>query len=232
MATPPQTSLSTSLEASLSLTPSPTWLASFLSTQKPTTPPASLLATARLRLLNSDIASSLSRGRPATLLPSDIHATAARAGDRRLTGPVALQVLGVEDLGKSRWAQVQDIEAAERGEGTRGREVVRVVPAAGDGGAVEGGGAGGGTHKLLLRDAAGLRVYGVELQAVKGVRVGMGIGSKIVCRNVLVSRAVLLLEPRTTTVLGGRVEGLHVAWLAGRKAELRAAVGQSPDDEA
>lgn len=49
-------------------------------------------------------------------------------------------------------------------------------------------------------------------------------GRKIVLKNVLVARAVLLLEPETTTILGGKIESLHKRWVEGRKAELRAAI--------
>lgn len=43
-------------------------------------------------------------------------------------------------------------------------------------------------------------------------------------RNVLVARVVLLLDPDTTSLLGGKVDGLHNAWSEGRKAELKAAI--------
>jgi RecQ-mediated genome instability protein 1 len=41
-------------------------------------------------------------------------------------------------------------------------------------------------------------------------------------RSVIVARAVLLLEPESTQLLGGKVEPLHRAWLENRKAQLRA----------
>jgi len=44
-------------------------------------------------------------------------------------------------------------------------------------------------------------------------------------RDVLVARGVVLLEPGTVTMLGGKIEGLHRAWRENRKAELKAAVG-------
>ena len=52
----------------------------------------------------------------------------------------------------------------------------------------------------------------------------MSMGCKMVLRNVVVARGVVLLEPGTTTVLGGKIEGLHKAWKEGRKAELKAAI--------
>lgn len=145
-----------------------------------------------------------------------------------------MQVLGVEDMGRSRWEQVEAIEALERGEGTKGREIIRVVAgedgADGDGGDGGGGregsvGAGGGPYKLLVQDATGTRAYAIELERVQGVGVGMSIGCKMALRDVVVARGVVLLEPGTVVCLGGKIEGLHKAWRENRKAELKAAVG-------
>ena len=139
-------------------------------------------------------------------------------------------MLAVEDMSKSRWEQVEAIEALERGEGTKGREIVRVATGDDDGDD-DGAGAtvrkGRGPHKLLLQDAAGRRVYGIEVKGLEGVGLGMSIGCKLVLKNALVARGVVLLEPATATVLGGKIEGLHKAWKEGRKAELKAAIEAS-----
>lgn len=127
-------------------------------------------------------------------------------------------------MSKSRWEQIEAIEALERGEGTKGREIIRVTATEEDGSAGAGIQKGGGPHKLILQDAAGRRVYGIELRGLEGVRLGMSIGCKMVSKNVLVARGVLLLEPATTTVLGGKIEELHKAWKEGRKVELKAAI--------
>ena len=149
-----------------------------------------------------------------------------------MQGPVVVQLLGIEDMGKSRWEQVEAIEALERGEGTKGREIIRVAATTttateGDdddgSGAVVGKG-GGGPHKLLLQDARGTGVYGIELRDIKGVGLGMSIGCKMVLKNVPVARGVLLMEPANTTILGGKIEALHRAWKENRKAELKAAI--------
>ncbi|KAI9839742.1 MAG: hypothetical protein M1837_002030 [Sclerophora amabilis] len=240
--------ISSHLQSTLSLHPSSQWLQSFLSTQKSNIPLSSLLATARIRLLNSDLTSSLSTNSSTSssssstspagnmTFPSDIHN--ADVKERRLPGPIALQILGVEDLTRSRWEQIEAIEAAERGEGTKGREVVRVVPEADGGGGGGGGGRAGGpaprggpsergsgSCKVLMQDARGIMAFGIELKPVKGLSGGMSIGTKVVLRNVLVARGVLLLEPNTTTLLGGRIEASHKAWIDNRKAELRAGIG-------
>ena len=46
----------------------------------------------------------------------------------------------------------------------------------------------------------------------------------MVLKNVVHTRGVLLLEPNTTTLLGGKIESLHKAWLDHRKEELKAAI--------
>ena len=133
-----------------------------------------------------------------------------------------MQVLSVEDMSKSRWEQIEAIEALERGEGTKGREIIRV--AATEEGEDDNVARDGGPHRLALQDAKGTRIYGIELTGVDGVGLGMSMGCKMVLRNVVVARGVVLLEPGTTTVLGGKIEGLHKAWKEGRKAELKAAI--------
>jgi RecQ-mediated genome instability protein 1 len=142
-----------------------------------------------------------------------------------------VQVLGVEDLSKSRWEQLEAIEAKEKGEMTKGREIIRVVD-------VEDGedgqparlprnanvGAGGGPHRLVLQDVKGQTVYGLELKAVKGISMSISIGTKLVLNGVTVARGVVLLEPGTVVVLGGKIEALHKVWVENRKKDLLAAI--------
>ncbi len=106
--------------------------------------------------------------------------------------------MGIENISKSRWSQIENLEAAERGETTKGREIVRVVPnnsndmgtegdeggGSGSGPGRGGGGGGGagmlnGMSKLRVQDAKGTNVFAMELRSVNGVRVGMGIGCKV-----------------------------------------------------
>lgn len=148
----------------------------------------------------------------------------AECKERRLADSIAVQVLAVEDMSKSRWEQIEAIEALERGEGTKGREIIRVIATEEDDGAGTSVPKGGGPHKLSLQDAAGRWVYGIELNGLEGVGLGMSIGCKMVLKNALVARGVVLLEPATTIVLGGKIEELHKAWREGRKAELKSAI--------
>jgi len=206
------------------LAPSPAWRAAFLATQRPTTPLAAIQRTALFRLLNSDITTSLF-STPAAALPADI--LNAEIVSRRLPGPVVVQVLDVEDVGHSRWSQVEAIEAYERGETTKGREIIRVVP--GEAGGAEGSGAEAqgkgstGPHKLLLQDIEGVRVYAFELQNVEGLD-KMDIGAKMVLKGVGVARGVILLEPGGVQVLGGKLDTLHEAWKKGRKERLNSGI--------
>ncbi|KAI9758532.1 MAG: Superkiller protein 3 [Chaenotheca gracillima] len=225
--------ISSQLSASLSLHPSSQWLQTFLTTQKPTTPLSSLLATARIRLLNSDLTSSTELSKT-SILPGDVHNPELK--ERRLPGPIALQVLAVEDLTRSRWEQIEAIEATERGEGTKGREIVRVV--ADDENGPEGSGANGrptergapssvsssGYCKVLLQDAKGVKAWGIELKKLTGIGIGMSIGTKMIISNVLVARGVLLLEPSSSKLIGGKIEALHKVWAENRKTELKAAI--------
>ncbi|KAL8875522.1 MAG: hypothetical protein Q9198_006134 [Flavoplaca austrocitrina] len=218
-------SLATQLLTQLSLTknfhPTQQWLTAFMSTQKSTTPLPALTSTASFRLLSSDITTSLSSDSP-HCLPNDIHNVNVK--ERRLQGPIVVQLLGIEDMSKSRWEQIEAIEALERGEGTKGREIIRVTATEDNDDSSAGINNGGGPHKLSLQDAHGTCIYGIELRDIKGVGLDMRIGCKMILRNVLVARGVLLLEPANTTLLGGKIEALHKAWKENRKAELKAAI--------
>lgn len=136
----------------------------------------------------------------------------------------------MEDLSKSRWEQLEAIEAQERGEMTKGREIIRVVETE-DGDEARparapptGASESGGPHRLVLQDVKGQTVYGLELKAVKGVGMGMSIGTKMVLSGVTVARGVVLLEPETVVVLGGKIDALHKVWVENRKKDLLAAL--------
>jgi len=227
MATPTSTlvnQIAAQLRTNKSLNPLPTWLEGCLSTQRPNTPLNALYQTALFRLLASDIVHSL-QPEASTCFPTDMHNTGIK--ERKIPGPIIVQVLDVEDMSKSRWEQIEAIEALERGEGTKGREIIRVV-ANEDGTDPNANRSGhGGPHKLLLQDAKGVKAYGIELKDVDGISLGMSIGGKLVMRNITVARGVVLLEPATTMLLGGKIESLHKDWKENRKAHLNAAIEAS-----
>ncbi|KAL9602972.1 MAG: hypothetical protein Q9219_001497 [cf. Caloplaca sp. 3 TL-2023] len=207
-----------------SLHPTQQWLTAFMNTQKHTTPLPALAQTAAFRLLSSDITTSLSSS-ASYCLPPDISSVDIK--ERRLQGPIVLQLLGIEDMSKSRWEQIEAIEALERGEGTKGREIIRVTNIDEDDDSGANVNKGGGPHKLSLQDARGTRVFGIELKALKGIGLGMSIGCKLALKNAVVARGVILMEPANTTVLGGKVEAWHKAWKDNRKTELKAAIEAS-----
>ena len=207
-----------------SLHPTQQWLKAFLNTQKSTTPLPALTQTASFRLLSSDITVSLSSD-ALHCLPTDTGDVNIK--ERRLQGPIALQLLSIEDMSKSRWEQVEAIEALERGEGTKGREIIRVTNTQEDDDSGANVSKSGGPHKLSLQDARGTKVYGIEMKEIRGVGLGMSIGCMLVLRNAVVARGVILMEPADTTILGGKVEAWHKSWKENRKQELKDAIAAS-----
>ncbi len=138
-----------------------------------------------------------------------------------------MQVLDIRDLSVSLMEEVEAIERVERGETRQGRQINRAVPAeaAPDGAASTasagvGEATGNGPHRLLLQDAKGMKVQAIELKRVDGVKIGMSMGAKLVLRDVLVGRGMVLLETSSVSVLGGKIEVLDRAWREGRKKRL------------
>lgn len=204
--------------------PSTEWLRSFMPSIRLNMPIIALRKTALFRLLASDITQSVDTSGPSSVFPPGTSTPDVR--EKKLAGPITVQVLDVEDIGRSRWSQVESIEAQERGEMTKGREVIRVVDdeTNTDNTATENA-ASPGPHKLLLQDAKGTKVYGLELDGVSGIGVQMAIGSKLVLRDATVARGVVLLEPRGVEILGGKVEAWEKKWRSERKDALKRTAG-------
>ncbi|KAM0327246.1 hypothetical protein ACHAQA_006381 [Verticillium albo-atrum] len=241
------------LQASNYPTPTVPWLTSLLGTRQPPPPLQSLIATAKARLLAADFTS------PALLdpahtpsFPADI--SAPLIAERTLAADVYVQVADIENLARSRWEQVEELEAIERGEGTRGREIIRLPAASasedgddlGDA-ATQPGGVGGrgasaapaaaggrgnvaprnATHRLVLQDCRGQNVYAMELARIDRIGVGItAIGEKMVIKSgTIVARGTLLLTPENCVVLGGKIEAWQKPWVEGRLKRLRENVG-------
>ncbi|KAG8529359.1 uncharacterized protein KY384_005995 [Bacidia gigantensis] len=203
--------------ASKGLRPNSQWLSSILGSQKSNPPIQSLVQTIQFRLLTSDITSTLARD---ACFPTDVASPHVK--ERKLAGSVLVQLLDIEDISKSRWEQVEAIEAIERGEGKKGREIIRVATTDENDGQGEGAEVQkGGIHKLLLQDASGNRAYAIELNPVEGIGLGMSIGCKFLLRDAIAARGMVLLEPRVVTILGGKIDALHKAWETERKAKLK-----------
>lgn len=214
-----------SISASLTtkhVQPTQAWMQSFLPTIRMNTPIVALQKTAVFRLLATDITTSIVKT-PSSCLPPNI--TDPQVKEKQVRGPVTVQVLDIEDIGRSRWSQVEAIEAQERGETTKGREVIRVVPDENNTDATQAESRSSGPHKLLLQDANGAKVYAMELTPVNGLGVHMPIGAKLVLKDLVVARGVILLEPRNVDLLGGKVDAWDKKWREERKAVLKEKAG-------
>jgi RecQ-mediated genome instability protein 1 len=200
------------------LYPTAAWMQSFLSTTRPNTPLPAIKQTAGFRLLATDITISLQP--PAnSMFPQDILRGTVLS--RVVPGPIVCQILDVEDIGNSRWSQVEAIESKERGETTKGREVVRVVEQENDDpSAAVAPIHSKGPFKLLLQDAKGLKIYAFDIRGIDGLNTNTPMGTKLVLRNVDVRRGVVMLEPGNVQILGGKLEALDKAWKEVRKERL------------
>ncbi|KAI8939574.1 hypothetical protein NX059_003338 [Plenodomus lindquistii] len=211
------------------LYPTPAWLQSFVSTTRPNTPLPAIKQTALFRLLAADITTAVNQP-AACVFPRDILQGTTQS--RIVAGPILCQILDIEDIGHSRWSQVESIEAQERGEMTKGREIVRVVEQENEGSSEAAAPIQSkGPFKLLLQDAKGLKIYAFDLRGIDGLNLSMAMGAKLMLKNVDVRRGVVMLEPGNVQVLGGKLEALDKAWKEGRKDKLMAAAkagGQQP----
>ncbi|KAF3763769.1 hypothetical protein M406DRAFT_323304 [Cryphonectria parasitica EP155] len=219
--------------------PSQEWLQTLVSSRNPPPPLNSLVMTAKTRLLASDLTTPglLDAAKiPTICLPEGVAAPTVK--ETRLGTDVYVQVVDIENLSKSRWDQVEALEAIERGEQTRGREVIRLPVGGSEGDELaarrEGGtttqadNAGASrnvTHRLLLQDCRRQQVYGLELVRLPEITIGsLNIGSKILLKKgTIVSRGVIMLEPSSCQFLGGKVDAWHKAWTSGLLARLREA---------
>jgi RecQ-mediated genome instability protein 1 len=212
---------------------SSSWLNTFLASSQRNIPASALTKTALFRVLASDIRQSLATN-PTSLFPFDISDPSVQ--ERRIPGPIPVQVLDIEDIGTSLWSQVEAIERVERGEAIRGREIVRTVNVGDDNEGLEtgssnttgaagapsaSGSSGAGPHRLILQDANGTNAVAIEMQRIEGISLEkLPIGAKILLRNAIVARGMVLLDPNCSTLLGGKIEALDKRWKEERKARL------------
>lgn len=224
-----KTSITTYL-TNKNIPPTQTWLQNFMPSIRLNTPIQALQKTALFRLLSTDLTKSL-QASSNNVLPANVSSPENK--ERKLTGPITVQVLDIEDVGHSRWSQVETLEAQERGEMTKGREIIRVVDDESntDPNHTSESAASAGPYKLLLQDAKGTKVYGFEIESVTGVNVQqMAIGAKLVLWDVVVARGLVLLEPKGVEVLGGKVEAWDKKWRGERKETLKRMAGMGEND--
>ncbi|KAL7958340.1 hypothetical protein V8C34DRAFT_283082 [Trichoderma compactum] len=223
-----------------SLPPPSQALLTTLTSRSPPPPIPSLLATAKARLLASDLTNTSGTVVDPSMpvFPPDVGS--ATVPESTISQNTHVQVLDIENLSLSRWEQVEELEAIERGERTRGRQVIRVTDdedgevdgssSAGQAQASRAGAAASGganaVHRLVLQDGRGNKVFAVEVKRISGIGIGKThIGDKILLRaGAVVARGTVLLTPETCTLLGGKIDAWHEAWMEARLARLRESV--------
>lgn len=214
--------------------------------RNPLPPLPALLATVKTRFLAADLTNPVLFGAPSPAFPPNSSNPAV--GEVRLTWDIPVQVLDIENLSTSKWDQVEELEAIVRGEQTRGRKIIRLPtgdeedgPAIDDQGTqatvLQSRGASAAvaapavskssTHRLVLQDCKGQKLYGLELKRIDRIGIGtLNIGEKIILKKgAVLARGTVLLEPATCTILGGKIEAWQKDWVEGRLARLREAVG-------
>ncbi|KAI1397765.1 hypothetical protein F4819DRAFT_499255 [Hypoxylon fuscum] len=228
-------------------TPTLAWIQSAMPSRNPLPPLPALVATIKTRLLAADLTNPGILEPPAPAFPPNLANPEVK--ETKLPRDVPVQVLDIDNLSKSKWEQVEELEAIARGEQTRGREIVRLPTGADDDNEEHGVGSEStapppasrnttvaanaaaasrnATHRLVLQDCRGQTLPGLELRRIERVGVGaLHIGEKLLLRKgATVARGVVLLDPASCVVLGGKVEAWHRAWVDGRLARLREAVG-------
>ncbi|KAI0398787.1 hypothetical protein F4802DRAFT_114868 [Xylaria palmicola] len=231
------------------------WIKTAMPNRNPLPPLPALVATVKTRFLAADLTNPALFDSPSPAFPP--NSSNPEVKEVKLTWDIPVQVLDIENLSKSKWEQVEELEAIARGEQTKGREIIRLPTGdeeedfASDGYATASTAVGaerpglpsrGGsarsataplavtkaaTHRLVLQDCKGQKLYGLELKRIDKIAIGtLTIGEKIILkRGAILARGMLLLDPATCTILGGKIEAWQRDWMAGRLARLREAVG-------
>ncbi|KAI1121841.1 hypothetical protein F5Y10DRAFT_92378 [Nemania abortiva] len=237
--------------------PSVAWIRTAMPNRNPLPPLPALVATVKTRFLAADLTNRALFDSSSPAFPPNSSNPEVR--EVKLTWDIPVQVLDIENLSKSKWEQVEELEAIARGEQTRGREIIRLptgdeedelgvdgqptqsaVNGAERPGLQSRGGSAASvaaaaasaasktsTHRLVLQDRKGQKLYGLELKRIDKIGIGtLNIGEKIMLkRGAILARGTLLLDPGTCTILGGKVEAWQKDWVEGRLARLREAVG-------
>ncbi|KAJ3579156.1 hypothetical protein NPX13_g1409 [Xylaria arbuscula] len=233
--------------------PSLTWIQSAMPNRNPLPPLPALIATVKTRFLAADLTNHALFDSPSPAFPP--NASNPEVQEVKLTWDIPVQVLDIENLSKSKWEQVEELEAIARGEQTRGQEVIRLptgseedelsvdgqaTQTATDGverpalrsGAVTSANLANAatknsTHRLVLQDCKCQRLYAFELKRIDRIGIGtLNIGEKIMLkRGTILARGTLLLDATTCTILGGKIEAWQKEWVDGRLSRLREAVG-------
>ncbi|KAI0183028.1 RecQ mediated genome instability protein Rmi1 [Xylaria flabelliformis] len=230
--------------------PSISWIKTAMPNRNPLPPLPALIATVKTRFLAADLTHPALFDSPSPAFPP--NASNPEVKEVKLTWDIPVQVLDIENLSRSKWEQVEELEALARGEQTKGRKIIRLPTGEEeDEFAVDGQTANGtdrsglqgrgpaplatavstasktSTHRLVLQDCKGQKLYGLELKRIDKIGIGtLNIGEKIILkRGAILARGTLLLDPATCIILGGKVEAWQKEWVEGRLTRLREAVG-------
>ncbi|KAI1411971.1 hypothetical protein F5Y13DRAFT_164020 [Hypoxylon sp. FL1857] len=231
--------------------PSLAWIQSAMPNRNPLPPLPALVATVKTRLLAADLTNPALFEPRAPSFPPNL--SSAEVQETKLDRDIPVQVLDIDNLSRSKWEQVEELEAIARGEQTRGREIIRLptgnedeedgivsesTPAATQSAtgrnaainaniAIAAATSKNATHRLVLQDCKGQKIHGLELKRIERIGIGtLNIGEKMMLKSgTKVARGVVLLEPTTCVVLGGKIDAWQKAWVDGRLARLKEAVG-------
>ncbi|KAF8866286.1 hypothetical protein BDZ45DRAFT_720404 [Acephala macrosclerotiorum] len=245
------TSLTASLTSQNLPPPHQNFLRTILTPASQSKPIAVLTATARHRLLSADITSIEILAPNTPFLPPIL--SNVRTQSTTVPNDTFVQVLDVLDIGRSKWDQIEALESERKGETTKGREVIRVLPQ-NEGNEHDRGSTAAtqapalarsqaqtqtishGPHKLLLQDVKGNKIWAFELKKVPKIGIGAGgisIGCKLwLKKGCQVARGTVMLEPQTCMIMGGKIEGLDKSWREGREQRLREEVERERADGA
>ncbi|CCU75806.1 unnamed protein product [Blumeria hordei] len=213
------------------------FLTAILATSSRSQPIVALAATVKHRLLSSDIS-----GHTSPVLATTCPGLPSNLGDRHvqtstLHHDVFVQVLDLHDIGRSTGDQIDLLEAERKGETKKGREIIRIVPDAEQEPATAATQSldapttdqkkEKGPFRLVLQDSKGNRALAYEIKRVNniGYPSTMSIGCKLWLRKgCKVARGVLLLEPTTVGIIGGRIETMDREWRTQREDRLRSSL--------
>ncbi|KAI1332455.1 hypothetical protein F5Y16DRAFT_178277 [Xylariaceae sp. FL0255] len=225
--------------------PSLAWIQTALPSRSPLPPLPALVATVKTRLLAADLTNPVIFDSQTSSFPPNLSNPTVK--EVTLPRDTLVQVLDIDNLTKSKWEQVEELEAISRGEQTKGREIIRLPTAneeeeedpsynqtqpiasstAKNSLVTTNSAPRSSTHRLVLQDCKGQKVYGLELKRIDKIGIGtLNIGEKLlVKRGAVVARGTVLLEPANCTVMGGKVEAWQKAWFENRLTRLRIVVG-------
>ncbi|EMR10884.1 hypothetical protein PNEG_01030 [Pneumocystis murina B123] len=171
-------------------------------------------------LLNSDIKKSLTFQ---SCLPADIF----DKHNQVLPGPYCLQIIHVQDIGISIFNQLEYLEQFDESGTIKSYNVIwnNLSDIDDDEILDTDKPASKKFCKLLLEDSSGLCVWAIEHKPIKHIHIGINLGTKILLKNILVLRGVLILNPSNITFLGGQIFELNKNYFpSGLKNQLKSAL--------